>query len=51
MAKGISGADPSVTVKVINASKEDKNDIITDIFRSKAILVGSPTIITTCPMP
>lgn len=44
MAKGISGADPSVTVKVINASKEDKNDIITDIFRSKAILVGSPTI-------
>jgi len=44
IAKGIMQADPYVTVKLYNASKEDKNDIITEIFKSKAILVGSPTI-------
>lgn len=44
IASGIRGADPSVTVKLMNASKEDKNDIVTEVFRSKAILVGSPTI-------
>lgn len=44
IAKGITQADPQVTVKLYNASKEDKNDIITEIFRSKAILVGSPTV-------
>lgn len=31
-------------MKLFNAAKEDKNDIITEIFQSKAILVGSPTI-------
>lgn len=44
IARGIMLADPKVTVKLYNASKEDKNDIITEIFKSKAILVGSPTI-------
>ncbi len=44
IASGIHEADPEVTVKLHNASKTDKNDIITDIFRSKAILVGSPTV-------
>jgi flavorubredoxin len=44
MAAGIREADASVTVKLLNASKEDKNDIITEVFRSKAILLGSPTI-------
>jgi anaerobic nitric oxide reductase flavorubredoxin len=33
-----------VNVKVFNLAKTDKNDVITEIFRSKAILVGSPTI-------
>lgn len=44
IAAGIYEADPSVTVKLMNAAKEDKNDIITEVFRSKAILVGSSTI-------
>ena len=44
IAEGILAADPSVTVKVINVGSSDKNDAITEIFRSKAILVGSPTV-------
>lgn len=44
IAAGIRQADSTVTVKLFNSSKEDKNDIITEIFRSKAILVGSPTV-------
>lgn len=44
IAAGILQADPSVTVKLMNAAKEDKNDIITEIYRSKAVLIGSSTI-------
>jgi flavorubredoxin len=44
IANGISEADKEVNVKVFNLAKTDKNDVITEIFRSKAILVGSPTI-------
>lgn len=44
IAKGIKIQDPEVTVKLFNAAKEDKNDIITEIFRSKTVLVGSSTI-------
>lgn len=44
IASGITKTDPSVTVKLYNASLDDKNDIITEIFKSKAILMGCPTI-------
>ena len=44
VAKGIVEADKTVAVKLFNAARSDKNDIITEIFKSKAILVGSPTI-------
>lgn len=44
IAKGISKVDSEVTVKLYNSSKSDKNDVITEIFKSKAILVGSPTV-------
>ncbi len=44
IADGICQADPAVTVKMMNAAKEDKNDVITQIFCSKAVLVGSSTI-------
>ncbi|ABL01290.1 anaerobic nitric oxide reductase flavorubredoxin [Pelobacter propionicus] len=44
IAHGITEEDPDVLVKIYNASRADKNDIITEVFRSKAILVGSPTI-------
>jgi anaerobic nitric oxide reductase flavorubredoxin len=44
IAKGIVQGDSSVAIKLINIGHSDKNDAITEIFRSKAILVGSPTI-------
>ena len=44
IANGISDADKEVNVKLFNLAKTDKNDVITEIFKSKAILVGSPTI-------
>ena len=31
-------------MKIHNVARSDKNDIITEVFSSKAILVGSPTI-------
>jgi flavorubredoxin len=33
-----------VTIKLMNAAKEDKNDVITEIFRAKTVLIGSSTI-------
>jgi flavorubredoxin len=44
IAKGIKEAEPQVTVKLFNTARSDKNDVITEIFKSRAILVGSPTI-------
>ena len=44
IAKGIVQEDKTVTVKLINIGQSDKNDAITEIFKSKAVLVGSPTI-------
>lgn len=44
IAEGIQQADGVVKVKIMNIVKEDKNDVLTEIFRSKAILLGSPTI-------
>jgi flavorubredoxin len=44
IANGISDADKEVNVKLFNLAKTDKNDVITEIFKSKAILLGSPTI-------
>jgi anaerobic nitric oxide reductase flavorubredoxin len=44
IAEGIRSADNEVNVKLFNLAKTDKNDVITEIFKSKAILVGSPTI-------
>ena len=44
IAAGIRQADDQVTVKLYNLAKTDKNDAITEIFKSKAILLGSPTV-------
>ena len=44
IAAGIREADAGVCVKLFNLAKTDKNDAITEIFKSKAILVGSSTI-------
>jgi flavorubredoxin len=44
IAHGIAAADPDVTVKLFNIARSDKSDLITEIFKSKAVLVGSPTV-------
>jgi flavorubredoxin len=44
IAKGLRAASKGTDVKIFNISKSDKNDIITEIFKSRAIGVGSSTI-------
>ncbi len=44
VAEGIKSKDADVTVKLYNCAKRDKNDIITEVFKSKMILAGSSTI-------
>ncbi|MCX4186873.1 anaerobic nitric oxide reductase flavorubredoxin [Methylophaga sp. OBS4] len=44
IAQGIHDVDPNVAVKVFNVSRQDKNDILTHVFRSKGMLVGSSTM-------
>ena len=44
IAEGITSADPDVVVKLYNLAKRDENDVITEVFKSKAVIVGSPTI-------
>lgn len=44
IAEGIKAKDKDVTIKLYNCAKKDKNDIVTEVFKSKMILVGSSTI-------
>jgi anaerobic nitric oxide reductase flavorubredoxin len=44
IAKGITEVDQTVAAKLFNVAISDKNDVITEIFKSKAILIGSPTV-------
>lgn len=44
IASEISAISPNTRVKIYNISHTNKNDIMTDVFRSKAIAVGSPTV-------
>ncbi len=44
IATGIREAGRETTVKLFNVSKTDKNDVITEVFKSRLVLVGSPTI-------
>jgi flavorubredoxin len=44
IAEGLGEAAPATTVKLFNAARTDKNDIITEVFRSRAVLLGSPPI-------
>lgn len=44
IAQGIKEADEQTVIKLIHLSKKDKNDVMVEIFKSKAILVGSPTV-------
>jgi flavorubredoxin len=44
IARGIAKADPRVNLKLFNMARSDRNDVMTEVFCSKAIIVGSPTI-------
>lgn len=44
IAKGIQKEDKEVTIKILNTAKEDKTETLTEVFKSKMILVGSPTV-------
>lgn len=44
IAEGIRESGSRSAVKVLNVAKADKNDIITEVFKSRLVLVGSPTI-------
>lgn len=36
IARGIAETDPRVAVKIFNVARSDKNEILTNVFRSKA---------------
>ncbi len=44
IAEGIGLADKDVTVKLFNLAKSDDNDVITEVFKSKTVVIGSPTV-------
>jgi flavorubredoxin len=48
IAENIAGSfiskNPGTTIKLFNSARHDVNTIITEIFRSKAFLIGSPTV-------
>lgn len=48
IAEGIAEANPSIKVIIKNIALDDKNDILTEIFHSRAVLVGSPTVNNGC---
>ena len=45
VAAEISRQSPDTVVKVYNIAKTDKNELMTEVFKSKAIAVGSPTCV------
>ena len=44
LANEIQALSPDTRVKIFNISQTDKNDIMTQVFISKAIALGSPTV-------
>lgn len=44
ISEEVAKLSPDTRIKVFNISKSDKNDIMTEVFKSKAIAVGSPTV-------
>lgn len=44
IAEGIKEANKEVNIKLFNSAHTDKNDIITEVFKSSMVLVGSSTI-------
>ena len=44
IANGIENMDKNIAIKLMNTSKDDKTIVLTEVFKSKAIIVGSPTV-------
>jgi len=44
IAKGIKKEDSNINIKLFNSARHDMNTIVTEIFKSKAIIMGSPTV-------
>ena len=44
IAQEVSHQSPDTVVKVFNVAKADKNEVMTEVFKSRAIAVGSPTV-------
>lgn len=44
IARGIQNKNSKVTIKLLNTAKEDKTEILAEVFKSRIILVGSPTV-------
>jgi flavorubredoxin len=44
IAEGIKSTNNEVEIKLYNTARTDKNDIITEVFKSKLIIAGSSTI-------
>lgn len=44
IVEGLRLGDPTLSIKAFNVSRTDKNDVVAEAFRSKGILVGSPTV-------
>lgn len=44
IAEGIRSIDPETNVKIYNIAKSDFNDLITEVFKSKTVIMGSSTV-------
>ena len=44
IAEGIKSKNKEINIRIYNSARNDINTIITEIFKSKAFLIGSPTI-------
>ncbi|HMM05679.1 MAG TPA: anaerobic nitric oxide reductase flavorubredoxin [Clostridiales bacterium] len=44
IAEGIHEADPKVEIKLHNLAKREADDVITEVFKSKTVVIGSPTL-------
>jgi anaerobic nitric oxide reductase flavorubredoxin len=48
IAEELHKQSPETVVKVFNIAKADKNEVMTEVFKSRAIAVGSPTAYNSC---
>ena len=44
IVQGIQNENEQVMIKIMNTAKEDKTEVLTQVFKSKMILLGSPTV-------